>query len=218
MNQEASNADLTLALNTALEREFVTPLTSIRGALEIMRDFPDLSEQEHGRFLENALQDCARLELGIEQLASTVYATGNREHQEQPPTEQVAGEPEYSDRIHFYKDLQIIEVDFSEFEFSSSKIVNDFYNLLDRLIEATGVRWYILVNYRKCTIWPDAWIAFAHRGKKVNVSYSLGTMRYVEASEADEDTTLFSGDPDLFDSRVEALAHIDALRPTKPAR
>jgi len=217
MNQEASNADLTLALNTALEREFVTPLTSIRGALEIMRDFPDLSQQERSRFLENALQDCARLEQGIEQLASTVYASGSSGGQEQLKTEPVTGASEYSDRIHFFTDLQIIEVDFSEFEFSSSRIVNDFYNLLDRMIENTGQRWYILVNYRKCTIWPDAWIAFAHRGKKVNASYSLGTMRYVEASEAGEDSTLFN-DPDLFDSRDEALAHIDELRPKKPVR
>jgi len=211
MNQEASSAHLTLALNTALERDFVTPLTSVRGALELMRDFPDLSNEERSRFLENALQDCARLEQGIEQLASTVYAAVNNEDEDQPLIEEVSAEPEHADRIHFYEDLQIIEVDFSEFEFSSSRIVNDFYDRFDRLIEATGKRWYIVVNYRKCTIWPEAWIAFAHRGQKVNASYSLGTVRYVEAGEDGAETTLFS-DPDLFDSRKEALAHIEELR------
>ena len=69
MPKEASNNQLTLALNTMLEREFVSPLTSIRGTLEIMRDFADLSDEERSRFLKNALQDCARLEQGVEQLA-----------------------------------------------------------------------------------------------------------------------------------------------------
>jgi hypothetical protein len=69
-----------------LEREFVSPLTSIRGALEIMRDFADLSNEDRSRFLNNALQDCARLEQGVEQLASTVYATASDEQSDQPQT------------------------------------------------------------------------------------------------------------------------------------
>ena len=84
MTQEAPHANLTLALNTTLEQEFVSPLTSIRGALEILRDFPDLPGEQRERFLANALEDCTRLELGIEQLASTVYAAGDRQHMEQP--------------------------------------------------------------------------------------------------------------------------------------
>ena len=67
MTQEASHANLTLALNTTLEREFVSPLTSIRGALEILRDFPDLPDKQRQHFLANALEVCTRLELGIEQ-------------------------------------------------------------------------------------------------------------------------------------------------------
>lgn len=216
MTQEVSNTHLTLALNTTLEREFVTPLTSIRGALEIIRDHADLSSEERNRFLGNALADCARLELGIEQLAATVYAAGDRQlsEQQQPerlPAEQPQVDSVYAKRIHFYDDLQVVEVDFSEFEFSSSKIVNEFYDLLDRMIEHSGDRWYVVVNYHKCSIWPEAWVAFAHRGKKVNVSYSLGTVRYVDSSKTD-DAAFLPTDPELFHSREAALAAIADLR------
>jgi hypothetical protein len=213
MSKEASTAHLTLALNTMLEREFVSPLTSIRGALEIMRDFADLSNEERNRFINNALQDCARLELGVEQLASTVYTAVNREQSDQQQTKLGRDESRYDDRIRFFEELQIIEVDFSDIEFTSSKSVNDFYDRLDQLIESSGERWYIIVNYHHCSIWPEAWIAFAHRGKKVNVSYSLGTVRYFDAS-ADDDDSLLLSDPELLTSRDEALAHIEQLRRT----
>ena len=211
MPKEASTTQLTLALNTMLEREFVAPLTSIRGTLEIMRDFADLSTEERSRFLNNALQDCARLEQGIEQLASTVYPAVDPESSDQPDKQHLDRDSEYADRIQLFEDLQIIEVDFSDFVFSSSKIVNDFYDRLDRLIESSGEHWYIVVNYHHCRIWPEAWVAFAHRGQKVNVSYSLGTVRYFNASSVDEDSPLLS-DPDMFPSREEALARIEQLR------
>ena len=63
------------------------------------------------------------------------------------------------------------------------------------------------VNYRNCTVWPEAWVAFAHRGKKVNVSYSRGTVRY---DERNGDSHLH--DPDLFSSRDLAIQHIEQLR------
>lgn len=211
MPQEATKAHLTLALNTTLEREFVSPLTSIRGALEIMRDFPDLSDEERSRFLTNALQDCARLELGVEHLTETVYATVDSQNQDQSQLKQIDADSGYADRIQFLEELQVVEVDFSDFVFTSSKIVNDFYDLLDQLIESTGQRWYVTVNYHQCRIWPEAWVAFAHRGKKVNVSYSLGTVRYFDASAVDDDLTLLN-DPELLPSRDAAMAHIETLR------
>jgi hypothetical protein len=211
MPQEATKAHLTLALNTTLEREFVSPLTSIRGALEIMRDFPDLSNKERNRFLKNALQDCARLELGVEHLTETVYAVVDSQSQGQSQEKQAASDSDYVDRIQFFEELQVVEIDFSDFVFTSSKIVNDFYDLLDQLIESTGQRWYVVVNYHKCRIWPEAWVAFAYRGKKVSVSYSFDSVRYFDASADDDDLTLFN-DPEMFSSRDEAMAHIEALR------
>lgn len=209
MPKEASTAHLSLALNTTLEREFVTPLTSIRGALEIMRDFPDLSNEERSRFLTNSLQDCARLERGVENLASTVYNAAKQE--DEPKKKQSEVDSGYADRIHFFEDSEIAEIDFSDFVFTSTKMVNEFYDVADQLIESTGQRWYFIVNYHKCRIWPEAWVAFAHRGKKVNVSYSLGTVRYFDASAEDDDLTLIN-DPELLPSRDAALAEVEVLR------
>ena len=210
MTQAASYARLTLALNTTLEREFVSPLTSIRGVLEILRDFPDLSAAERIHFLNNALQDCARLELGIDQLAATVYSAADSQDQQQTQDEAQSRDSIYLKRIKFDAEAQIIDVDFSDFVFSSSAIVNEFYDQLDQLIEKSGRRWYILANYRNCSIWPEAWVPFAHRGKKVNVSYSLGTVRYVDADASDDPGV--TADPNTFTSRTAALAHIENLR------
>jgi len=211
MTEDADNNETTLALNTMLERDFVSPLTSIRGVLEIIRDFQDLSQDDRDRFIGNAMADCARLEAGIDQLASTVYAAVGARHRDRQPAPPAEIESEFADRVRVFDDLQVVEVDFSDFVLSNSATVNAFYDYLEQRIEATGNRWYILVNYRHCSVWPEAWVAFAHRGQKVNIEYSLGTVRYVEASEPGEDPNLLA-DPDLFASRDEALARIDELR------
>jgi len=211
MTEDADKNDITLALNTMLERDFVSPLTSIRGVLEIMRDFPDLSKAERERFLSNAMADCARLEKGIDQLATTVYAAFDGTHRDRQPAAATEIESEFSGRVQLFEDLQIIEVDFSDFVFSDSATVNAFYDYLERRIAASGNRWYILVNYRHCSVWPEAWVAFAHRGQKFNSDHSLGTVRYVEVSEPGEDPNLLA-DPDLFASRDEALARIEEMR------
>ncbi|MDX6749699.1 histidine kinase dimerization/phospho-acceptor domain-containing protein [Geminicoccaceae bacterium 1502E] len=51
-----------------LEHELRTPLTSIRLLLEIMRDCPDLCEDQRRRFLEVLLVDEARLSRTVERL------------------------------------------------------------------------------------------------------------------------------------------------------
>ncbi len=204
MSTESNSPTSTLALNTVVEKEFVSPLTAIRSALELLRDFPDLQRAEQLQFLENALGECGKLENSIDKLAVTAYAAGDRSSEGQPEPAAL-DKSGFEARINFLQDEQIIEIDFSDFEFSSTRLVNQFYDLLDRKIEASGKRWYILVNYQNCSVWPEAWISFAHRGRKVNVSYSLGSVRYAEKSS---DTA----DSDLFDSRDAALARIEKLR------
>lgn len=172
--------DFTLALSTTLEEDFVSPLTAMRGALEILRDYPDLSEAERQRFLAAALDECQRLTRGVEHLAASVYEAGRRSRQRPPGSVSQEAYGRYLARLTLHQDLDVVEVDLDGFEFSSSRIVNDFYDVLDQFIEGTGRRWFLVVNYRGCSIWPEAWVAMAHRGKKVSVSYSLGTVRYAE--------------------------------------
>jgi hypothetical protein len=206
----------TLALSTKVEEDFVSPLTSLRGALEILRDFPDLSEEEHERFLRTALSGCARLERSVQELAKTVYSAG-----QQAQTALSAGlTPDeyraYADRINVLDDLDIIEVDFSDFAFKNSKIVNEFYDVIEWVVDHTGRDWYFAVNFKDCSVWPEAWIAFAHRGKRVNVSHALGTVRYA-SQDANErglqgDDPASSTDPGLFSSREAAFAAIEEMK------
>ncbi len=123
---------------------------------------------------------------------------------------------ELGGRIEFHEDIGVMEVDFSESTFSDASVVNTFYDELERRLATTRRKWYFLVNYRKCRIFPEAWFAFAHRGKRLNLGYSLGTVRY-DASEATQaEINRRAGDdqfnPNLCASRDEALGRIDALR------
>ncbi len=126
----------------------------------------------------------------------------------------------FQDRITFHPDLQVMEVDFSDLTFDMSKPVNVFYDEIARQLEATGQKWFFLVNYRDCNIMPEAWIAFAHRGKAVNLAYSLGSARFAASSATTENILERSKkenfDPNLFPSRRVALAHLRDLKAEIP--
>lgn len=216
MPDEMSGPRLPLALNTKLEEDFVSPLTAVRGAIEILRDYPDLADDERNRFIESALRECARLEKGVAELAETVYAAGQRAQSR--PASSLSPETyrEYAGRIRFHDAIEVVEIDFSYFAFSSSKVVNDFHDVIEEEIEATGRDWYFVVNHRACSVWPEAWVAFAHRGKKVQVAHALGTVRYAAGSETDDAAAAGAQthrtDPNMFPSRDLALAQVEALR------
>ena len=213
VESQPPNQPPTLALNTMVEADFVAPLTAVRAALEILRDFPDLTPEKRQSFVESALKGCARLEEGVDHLAEAVYAAGQDGVSPAPSPVDHSETQEYRDRIAFCDDIEAIEVDFSDFQFSSSKIVNAFHDAIDAAVESTHRKWYFLVNFRNCRVWPEAWIAFAHRGKKINASYSLGTVRYA-APDADRrgEGRLGSSDPDFFDSRQAAIERIEGMK------
>ena len=50
-------------------------------------------------------------------------------------------------RIKFHHDLEIMEVDFSEFSFTGSSDVNAVYDAIEHLVAETGRKWYFMVNY-----------------------------------------------------------------------
>ncbi|HMB77198.1 MAG TPA: hypothetical protein VKN76_12415, partial [Kiloniellaceae bacterium] len=126
-----------------------------------------------------------------------------------------------ADRIRFHADDQIMECDFSNMTFDVSKTVNDFYDDIEQRIEETGQKWFFLVNYYNCRIMSEAWIGFAHRGKKLNLAYSLGTARFAASTDTSEaileDSRSQSFDPNLFPSRDDALAYLRAQRAKIPA-
>jgi hypothetical protein len=125
-------------------------------------------------------------------------------------------ESQFSNRIHFFPDLEVMEVDFRDLTFDTSPMVDDYYDELHRQIEQTGRDWYFLVNYKNCRIFELAWIRFAQRGKRLNLTHSLGSVRYavhehlgqtIEASAKAENF-----DPNLFVSRDDALAEIARMQ------
>lgn len=195
-DQQAGQSD-TIALSTKLEEEFVSPLTAIRGALEILRDVPDLAPEEHARFVEQALKECARLEHGVKDLGTTVYAAARLAGRD--PTAH-APASEFSDRIILDPDQNIFEIDFSGHQFTGAADVNAFYDAIEATIAQAGRKWYFLVNNTDVSVWPEAWVAFAHRGKKINVNFSLGTVRFAERNESG-----VASDADLHPTRDSAL-------------
>lgn len=128
-------------------------------------------------------------------------------------------ESQFRNRIHFYPDLEVMEVDFSDLTFDTSPMVDEFYDELHRQVEETGRNWYFLVNYRKCRIFELAWIRFAQRGKRLNIAHSLGSVRYAvhedlgHTIEASAKVEKF--DSNLFDSRSDGLAEIEKMRQAK---
>ena len=83
-----------------------------------------------------------------------------------------------AERLTFHKGLETLEVDFSGMTFRGAAEVEAFYDVVDAKVDESGSRWYFLVNYEDCTIAPEAWAAFAERGKRANISYGLGTVRF----------------------------------------
>lgn len=209
MPEDRSTQHPTLALNTKVEEDFVAPLTAVRGSLEILRDFDELTDAERHRFIRTALRSCSKLEVAIRDLASTVYAASERALLEEQSADDAVAETIYEARLHLHQDIDVVEVDFSDFEFSNSKTVNEFYDAIEAEFEAAGGEFYLLVNFRNCSIWPEAWVAFAHRAKRLNVNYSLGTVRYAETEDQEDVGT---SDPDILSSREAALAEIDEMK------
>ncbi|MFT5503111.1 MAG: hypothetical protein ACI845_000188 [Gammaproteobacteria bacterium] len=119
--------------------------------------------------------------------------------------------------VNFHPELEVMDVNFSELVFVDSKMVDEVYDQIEAMIHQSGKeKWYFLVNYKNCRIYEFAWIRFSQRGKRVNLAHSLGSVRYavqddlgqsIESSAQRQDF-----DPNLFESREDALAEIDRMR------
>lgn len=132
-------------------------------------------------------------------------------------------EETFDHRIRFHDDLQIMEADFSDFNFSSSAVVNAFYDRLEDRISATGEdKWFFLVNLCGTRIDSSAWIAYARRGRDLNMAFSQGSVRF-DASEVTRrqieraaNTEAF--DPNLFSDRDAAIERIKSLPSQRKAK
>ena len=89
-------------------------------------------------------------------------------------------------------------------------------DLIEAEIAATGARWFFLVNYENCRIYEEAWVAWARRGKAVNIASSLGSVRYAAGSETEADIRMRAEsqgfEPNIRNTREEALERIAEMR------
>ncbi|WP_417733779.1 hypothetical protein [Roseovarius sp.] len=119
-------------------------------------------------------------------------------------------------RLSFDPETVIMHVDFSHFTFHHSRDVNDFYDYIEERIKERDRKWFFLVDMNGCQIMPAAWIQYAHRGKRLNIAASLGSVRYAAGSETEADIRLRAESqgfrPNICNTREEALELIEALR------
>ncbi len=130
-------------------------------------------------------------------------------------------EPSYSTeeiarRLSFQDDLQIMDVDFTDFIFHHPGDVNAFYDYCEEQVARKGGKWYFLVDYNNCQIFPEAWVSYAKRGKALNASSSLGSVRYAAGSETEQDIRMRAESqgfrPNLRNTREEALERIEEIK------
>jgi len=121
------------------------------------------------------------------------------------------------DRVSFLKSEGIMDIDFSNITIAHVDDVNLVYDFLENAIKNTGrAKWYFLINYDSCRIYPEAWIPYSQRGKSLNINHSLGSARYAPGSETAEEIRSRAESqefrPNIRNTRSEAMALIEDIK------
>ena len=128
-------------------------------------------------------------------------------------------DPSNQDRIIFHDVMETLEVDFSNKTFGNAADVDAFYDEADRLLAATGRRWYFLINYTDCVIAPEAWDRYAARGKQTNIAPGLGTVRVGASEQTREAIRQQAGREmfraNMFATRDQAMLALGEMRKRK---
>ncbi len=121
-----------------------------------------------------------------------------------------------ANRFKFNEALEVLDVDWSHVTLTTNGQVDEFFDAVDRALEATGRRWYFLIDYTGCTIAPDVWDYFAARGRQANTTHGLGSVRYGATPTVRETirarAMLAQFRANMFDTREEALVALGELR------
>ncbi len=122
----------------------------------------------------------------------------------------------FRDRVTIIEGLETLDVDFSAVTFTTKEEIDEFYDEVDRMLAATGRRWYFLVNYTDCVIADEVWDHFGNRGKHSNVTHGLGTVRYGVSASSRETIRARALQAqfraNVFETREEALVALGELR------
>ena len=119
-------------------------------------------------------------------------------------------------RVSFDKTTDIMEIDLSNLTIAHSADVDLAYDYFEEAILETEQKWFFLINYENCEIYPEAWVRFAHRGKFLNERGSLGSVRFAPGSETEETIRMRAESqafrPNIRNTREEALERIEEMR------
>ncbi|WP_421704713.1 hypothetical protein [Aliiroseovarius sp.] len=123
---------------------------------------------------------------------------------------------EVAARLSFLPELQVMDVDFTDLVLQYSGDVDVLYDVIEEKIGATGRKWYFLINYEGTRIHSPAWVRYAARGKRLNLNWSLGSVRYAPGSETEADIRLRAESqdfrPNIRNTRAEALERIAEMK------
>ena len=126
------------------------------------------------------------------------------------------GPDDLRSRLRFLPADEIMDIDFSNLTIAHSGDVNVIYDFLEAEAGKTGRKWFFLVNYDHCRIFPEAWVSYAQRGKRLNIAFSLGSVRYAPGSETEETIRMRAESqefrPNIRNTREEALARIAEMK------
>ena len=126
-------------------------------------------------------------------------------------------EGKYDDLVDFHDALRVMEVHFNDLVFEDSAMVDEIYDHIENAISASGQsKWFFMVNYKNCRIYETAWIRFSQRGKSLNIAHSMGSVRFAVREDLgktiEKSAKKQNFDPNLFNSRDDALAEIERMR------
>lgn len=89
-------------------------------------------------------------------------------------------------RVTFDEAAEVMEVDLSRLTITNSKDAAQVFDFVEKKLKETGLRWFFLLNMDGCRIYDEAWISWASRGKKLNLKWSMGTVRYNTGTKTEE--------------------------------
>ncbi|WP_300516196.1 hypothetical protein [Aliiroseovarius sp.] len=119
-------------------------------------------------------------------------------------------------RLSFLHEEQVMEVDFTDLALRHSGDVDLLYDVIEEKIGQTRRKWYFLINYERTRIHSPAWVRYAARGKRLNINWSLGSVRYAPGSETEADIRLRAESqdfrPNIRNTRAEALERIAEMK------
>lgn len=111
-----------------------------------------------------------------------------------------------AERVHFDPDSGVMEIDFEGVQLQSAADVDAVYDQLEDLIAASGrEQWYLLVNERNFSLYPEAWVAHANRGRKLRQNATLAILRHGMLDRPADGRYV---------TRAEAVTELDHLRAT----